>query len=93
MKIIYKYTLGTPFHNLVKDLSIPKGAKILNAQMQGNELCIWFVLNNKNSLKERTFHIYGTGFELENYDKKHYEYISTVQTAHGLVWHLFEVYE
>ena len=93
MKTIYKYSLGLPHHNLVSDIAIYKGAKIISAQMQGNDLVVWAIVNPKNSLKPRTFYVYGTGFEMESYDKKHYEFISTVQTSHGLVWHLFEVFE
>lgn len=93
MKTIYKYNLGIPHHNLVCDITLNKGAKILSAQIQQNNLVVWAIVNPKNAMKTKTFHVYGTGFEMEAYDKKHYEYISTVQTSQGLVWHLFEVYE
>jgi hypothetical protein len=93
MKIIYKYNLGMPYHNMISEESMPKGSKILDAQMHGGDLVFWAIVNPKNTNKQKTFHIYGTGFNLEAYDKKHYEYISTVQSMHGIVWHLFEVFE
>ena len=93
MKMIYKYNLGNPYHNLVSIEKMPKGAKVLDAQMQNDDLVLWALVNPKHSEKEKTFHIYGTGFELTEYEKKHYDYLTTVQTAHGLVWHVFEVYE
>jgi len=93
MKTIYKYNLGIPHHNLVCNTTLHKGAKILSAQIQENNLVVWAIVNPKNSMKTKTFYVYVSCLEKEAYDKKHYEYISTVQTSHGLVWHLFEVYE
>jgi hypothetical protein len=41
------------------------------------------------------FMFFGTGFELENYDKKHYDYVKTIQQIGitNLVWHIFEVHD
>jgi hypothetical protein len=98
MKMIYKYPLSMDIHhNLVAELEMPKSAKILDIQMQGNMPVIWAIVNPKKEKRKYIFHVFGTGFELEDYDKKHYEYVKTVQqhTLMGsiLVWHIFEVHD
>lgn len=97
MKMIYKYPLGNDIHhNAVVEIEMPKAAKILDIQYQGNSLVIWALINPKHMKRMRTFHIFGTGFEMSDYDKKHYDYIATVQapsTHVNLVWHIFEVHE
>lgn len=98
MKMIYKYPMGMEIHhNAVIEMDLPKGAKILDIQMQGLIPMLWAIVNPKHETRKRTFHVFGTGFEMSDYDKKHYDYITTVQqsTVLGgpLVWHVFEVHE
>jgi hypothetical protein len=101
MKTIYKYPLGSLRHDLVVEVEMPKGAKILDIQMQNGEPMLWAIVNPKHSLRKRVFHVFGTGFEMEDYEKKHYEYVKTVQQVKPsdvfrstwLVWHVFEVHE
>ena len=56
---------------------------------------LWAIVNPKKEKRKYTFHVFGTGFEMPDYDKKHYEYIGTVQQKGitTLVWHVFEVHE
>ena len=97
MKMIYKYPLGMDIHhNMIAEVELPKGAKILCIQMQTNIPMIWAIVNPKNEMRKHTFHVFGTGFEMKDYDKKCYEYISTVQQKASMVsyvWHVFEVHE
>lgn len=96
MKMIYKYPLGMEIHhNAVYEIEMPKAAKILSVQEQGGFPMIWAIVNPKKEKRKYTFHVFGTGFEMPDYDKKHYEYIGTVQQKGmtTLVWHVFEVHE
>lgn len=92
MKVIYKYPLGKIQHNSVIEIEMPKGAKVLDIQMQNGDPVVWAIVNPKHSLRKRVFHVFGTGFEMHDYEKKHYDHINTVQDG-LLVWHIFEVHE
>ena len=98
MKMIYKYPLGLDIHhNAVYEIEMPRAAKILTIQTQGAMPVLWAIVNPKKETRKYTFHVFGTGFEMKEYDKKHYDYVATVQqiTALGIsmVWHIFEVHE
>lgn len=72
-------------------LMLPMGAKILDAQMQHDQLCIWAQIDmqHKNFLERRTFEIFATGQEIVG--RGHMQHITTFQPKSGLVFHLFEV--
>ena len=96
MKMIYKYPLGMDIHhNAVYEIEMPKAAKILDIQMQGTIPVIWAIVNPKHKVRKYVFHVFGTGFEMPDYDKKLYDYVGTVQQIGltTLVWHVFEVHE
>lgn len=96
MKSIYKYPLGANItHNTVYEIEMPKAAKILSVQEQGGLPVLWAIVNPKKEKRKYVFHVFGTGHEMPDYDKKHYEYIGTVQQKGliTLVWHIFEVHE
>ena len=96
MKMIYKYPLGMDiYHNAVYEIEMPKAAKILSVQEQGGFPVIWAVVNPKKEKRKYVFQVFGTGFEMTDYDKKHYHYVKTVQqpSHYNLVWHIFEVHE
>jgi hypothetical protein len=83
MKTIWKFELPKQGKILM-----PKGAEILTVQTQNEIPCIWAVVNPDADKEERTFVIYGTGFEFQLID---YKYIGTFQMhSHGLVFHVFE---
>ena len=96
MKMIYKYSLGSDIrHNAVYEIEMHRGARILDIQVQGDMPVIWAIVNPKKEKRKYIFHVFGTGFEMLDYEKKHYEYVGTVQQR-GLttfVWHIFEVHE
>lgn len=96
MKMIYKYPLAMDIHhNAVYEITMPKGAKILDIQLQGTIPVLWALVNPNHKVRKYVFHVFGTGFELENYDKKHYDYVKTIQQIGitNLVWHIFEVHD
>ena len=92
MKVIHKFPMLNLQHNAVLEVEMPKGAKVLDIQVQNETAMIWAIVNPKHSTRKRVFHVFGTGFEMEDYEKKHYDYIKTVQNG-PLVWHIFEVHE
>ena len=105
MKMIHKYSLGFDMHhNAVHEIEMPRAAKILDVQMEfcnsidgvGYRTVIWAIVNPKKEKRKYVFQIFGTGFEMSDYDKKHYDYVGTVpqNTNFGnLFWHIFEVHE
>jgi len=65
-----------------------KGAKILTAQYQRGNLCIWALVDADETATEvRNFMIYGTGMTLPDNPGV---YIDTVQEVDLFVWHIFE---
>jgi len=96
MKMIFKYPLGEDIHhNAIFEIEMPRAAKILDIQVQGHTPVIWAIVNPKKEKRKYVFHVFGTGFEMKDYDKKNYEYIATIQAGHSntLTWHIFEIHE
>lgn len=96
MKMIYKYPLGTEiYHNMVTEIEMPRNAEILSLQMQGGIPVIWAIVNPNKQKRKYVFHVFGTGYEMLDYERKHYVYVGTVQQSGlmTLVWHIFEVIE
>ena len=89
MKKIYKYPLEMTDTQFVY-LSL--GAEILTVQMQGNQLCLWAMVNTLPDAikKNRRIEIVGTGNSVPIGDLK---YISTFQMFQDwgtLTYHVFE---
>ena len=85
MERIYKYKLKNEWDQNIEML---KGSKILTAQLQGDEICIWAMVdeNNSNVNEKRNIVIIPTGTQIKYGDLK---YIATVQQT-VFVWHIFE---
>jgi hypothetical protein len=79
MKTVYKYPVG--------DIQIPKGAKILTAGIQGDDILIWAEVDTEQVLEHRTVHVYGTGHLIPD----NACYIATLFDWNGFVWHIYEV--
>lgn len=89
MKTIWKFPLTAQTY---QSIEMPIGASILTAQLQGETLCIWALVDKdltSAQIEKRHFLIFGTGHDImHGYDLK---YISTFQLHGGaLVFHLFE---
>ena len=69
---------------------IPSNATILSVGLQGNNICVWALVDTGARTSERTFYVYGTGWDIEE-SVEYLSCIGTVQDNNGLVWHVFEV--
>lgn len=86
MKTIYKYNLE--LGDDTQSLSLPKGAKILTVQIQGNYLCLWALVDKEaEEYESRTILICDTCHDAGECTAEHY--IATVQVG-IFVWHIFE---
>lgn len=84
MRTIFKYPIRIDDEQTV---TMPKGARIISAQVQAGIVCLWAIVKPGAALNEhRRICIIGTGHELPD---DGFEYIGTVQTP-PLVWHIFE---
>jgi len=89
MKTIYKYNLE-PFGDII-EIEMPKNAKILSVGSQDTaDLVCWAEIDTREHLQARKFRIVETGHDLSNDDMARLEFISTVQTLSGSVWHVYE---
>ena len=91
MRVVRRYTLE---HKKDKDgaqaIRIPRGAAILDVQMQGCEAVMWALVDPSVGREDRRFILIWTGEERTDL---HYGlYIGTFQ-AGPTAWHLFEVLE
>ena len=89
MKTVWKFKV-TDTHSII---SIPKDAEILEAKLQGEDICIWAIVNDENEKVNRRVNVIGTGWEVVGDFGK---YISTVQIPSSmgeLVFHVFDAGE
>jgi hypothetical protein len=87
MKKIFKYPLEITDTQFIE---LPLGAEILTVQVQGDQLCLWAMVNTSPDAitKNRRIEIVGTGYPVPAGDLK---YISTIQIMDGsLIFHIFE---
>jgi hypothetical protein len=78
-----------------KEISLPKGAKVLHADVQqsnfGNGIYIWALVNpNEGSKESRFFYACPTGGLVYNDSDV---YIGSAQTKEGFMFHVFECFE
>ena len=70
-------------------IDMPKGAKMLDVQMQNGYVCLWALCDENNAQQERQIAIYGTGHPMPDYPG---EYVATFQMDDGaLVFHVFDM--
>ncbi len=74
-----------------QDIHMHRGAKILSAQFQGEDLCLWALCDPQAPQHGRTILLNGTGHQIEERNDKDLEFIATVQDGR-FVWHIFEEY-
>jgi hypothetical protein len=85
MGTIWKFMLRPA---AVQTIRMPKGSEVLTAQVQGEELCLWAMVDPDNLMEDRMFLIVGTG---HNMPEVFGRYVATVQMENGLlIWHIFE---
>lgn len=88
MKTIWKFPIETVDSQVV---SMPEGAKIIAVQMQGEQPCLWALVNTEAPKKPVEIRTHGTGHPLPE-DAHFYTHIGTYQLQHGvLIFHVFRV--
>lgn len=87
MITIWKFPLAvTDFQKI----DMPKGAQVLTVQRQGEQACIWALVDTDKEYDVRGFWIFGTGNPIEHSDRLG-RYVGTFQALGGaLIWHVFE---
>jgi len=87
MKTVWKYTLST--RESVRQ--IPIGAEFLSMGVQGDIICLWFLIPDTEAKKEqRVFEIFGTGQAIPSFGGL--KFIGTMVSQNvEMVWHVFEV--
>ncbi len=83
MKTIFKYTL---FVTDEQEVGMPDGAHVLSAQMQGDQLCIWALVDSEARTVNRNVRIFGTGRPVNI--EGNWQFAGTVQEG-PFVWHIF----
>jgi hypothetical protein len=83
---VWKFNLNLERHT--RSIQMPGGASVLTAQLQGEFIAMWAMVNPDEPVTIRTFYVCFTGEPIP-YDKV--EYIATIQHPVGLVYHLWEV--
>lgn len=70
-------------------VTMPVGAKLLDAQMQGGSCCLWALCDQNARAELRHLAIYGTGNPMPDEPG---EFVATFQMRGGaLVFHLFDL--
>ena len=86
MKKIYKYNLDITDRQL---LELPKGSEILSVKNQGDNICLWALVNSEEQSKEVfEIEIFGTGHDIYENEKTERKFIDTCVMPNGLVWHI-----
>jgi hypothetical protein len=83
MNTIYKYPIEITDEQTV---SMPIGAQVLSAQMQGTQLCIWALVEVGNIDCDRRVRIFGTGNTVKL--DGNWKFVDSVQER-IFVWHVF----
>jgi hypothetical protein len=83
MNTIYKYPIEITDEQTV---SMPIGAQVLSAQMQGTQLCIWALVEVGNINCDRRVRIFGTGNTVKL--DGNWKFVDSVQER-IFVWHVF----
>jgi hypothetical protein len=91
MKAVWKYTLKP-----VVTLDIPMGAEILTIREQGEDICLWALVDPEAEKEPRRFLVVGTGHTVPDPDEGPEISLRYIGSAHlqrgSLVFHAFEVF-
>lgn len=87
---VFKYTIQEEAEDYFS-LPLPKGAKILSVQEQGDEPQIWALVDSNAPEEKRNFLLVGTGHPIKE-NPEALNFIGTFQIDGGAyVGHLFEI--
>jgi len=86
-KKIFKYPIG--LYDF-QDVTMHDGAWIIHAGYQGDQLCLWAIVDTNADYASKRIHILGTGHSMpKGIMLRH---LSTIQSD-IFVWHIFEEME
>lgn len=86
MQVIYKYDLTLAGY---QELTLPRNARILTADLQDCELKLWAIVDSENPARKIGIHILGTGSIVPEIERGFLKHLNTIQQE-GFVWHIFE---
>ena len=70
-------------------IEIPEDYQILDIQVQKDQVCMWYICDDRNPKRKVTIICHGTGHPLNHWENK-LHHIGTVQVYNGtLVFHYF----
>jgi hypothetical protein len=72
----------------INDIEMPGDAEPLTVDVQRGVICVWVVVDPKNPIVVRKFHVFGTGHPIEEKRFDALIYVGTVQQD-PFVWHIF----
>lgn len=84
MNTVWKFVMPSP----ICAISMPVDAQILSVAEQDNHLCVWALCSPDAPIADRRFAAINTGVPAPTDMQS--RFIGTVQTRHGIVWHIFE---
>lgn len=86
MMTIHKINLKDSLvHNL------PMGAIAIHAGYQGEDLCLWLMLNTNYRKMDHAYLVSGTGWNLPDFVKAEDHIASVVNPANNNIWHIFDL--
>ena len=86
MKSIWKFELNPQDLKVI----IPVGAKLLTAQGQNDQICVWAEVDTKAEKEDVIFEVFGTGHDMPENMGTDREYVGTAQIHGGsLVFHVY----
>lgn len=71
-------------------IDMPKGAKLLAVQLQGDTPCLWAEVDPGAKKESRLFAVFGTGNQMPREMGYSDVYVGTFQEG-PFVWHLYEL--
>ena len=89
MLTIWKFGLRNGLQN---ELLMPRGATVLDVQLQYGTPCVWALVDPDAERESRHFELVGTGWTTTEEDQERRVYIGTYQHP-PQVWHVFECKE
>lgn len=85
-KAVWKYHVPFPCDYFA--LTMPRGAQPLDVQIQGDNFCMWALVDPKEPQEDREFRLCGTGHPIAETLCRH---IATIQDGRDFVWHIFDL--
>lgn len=83
---VWKYPLKVADEQLIE---VPIGSQPLKVAMQGNELCLWMLVNPVVEKTTKKVHIHGTGHAVDDFISRS-DYVDSFMLHDGaLVFHVF----